>query len=75
MSTRAIEAVIDEFADMIGTGKSEMGLAALSELEAIRKAARVLAGMVTNPSERDWGEIEKAAKHIESIAKEDTHGR
>ena len=39
MSTKAIKAIIDEFADMIGTSQSEMGLAALAEVEAIERAA------------------------------------
>lgn len=70
MSTKAIRAIIDEFGDMIGTSRSEMGLAAMAELEAIERAAKTMDRWNRDGQKALDPDMARAWTLMESIAKD-----
>lgn len=71
MSTQALEEALDWLENNpTGDGAQDARRRARSELEAIRKAARILRGV-----EDEDGASERAFRLLDTIAKKERHGR
>lgn len=78
MSTKALEELLSQYEDMIGSSTSEVGTAAKAELEAIRKAAKLIYRATVD----GWPTTEMGSLHLQHafemfgvIAKEEPHGQ